>query len=287
MRIYLLLSLLLFTSIVDAQIVLPAYQGVFAGNSAPPVPATLSTTTPSSVDHTSAVCGGNITSAGSSPVTARGVCWSTSSGPTVALSTKTNDGTGTGSFTSNMTDLTSKTLYYVRAYATTAAGTSYGAEQTFSTSTVDIGDTYKGGTVAFLYFSGLPGYDDSVQHGYTITDTDLSTGIFWGTAASSVATSTDGAVNTAAIVAATGTEANAAKLCDDLVSNGYSDWFLPSLQQLLNIYAQNSTLGITGTYWTSTALSSDNSRAYYLNFAGTALAANKANLYKVRAIRVF
>ena len=46
---------------------------------------------------------------------------------------KTNDGTGTGAFESNLTDLLSRTTYYVRAYAINSAGTSYGDQVSFST----------------------------------------------------------------------------------------------------------------------------------------------------------
>lgn len=70
-----------------------------------------------------------------------GVCWSTTTGPTIALSTKTSDGSGTGVFTSSITGLTAVTLYYVRAYATNFSGTSYGAEVSFTTLPVTIFST--------------------------------------------------------------------------------------------------------------------------------------------------
>ena len=86
---------------------------------------------------TDSITGGNVTSDGggtyTAAVTARGVVWSTSTAPTVALSTKTADGTGTGSFSSYISGLTQGTVYYVRAYATNNVGTSYGAESSFTT----------------------------------------------------------------------------------------------------------------------------------------------------------
>ena len=88
----------------------------------------------SSITATTAVSGGNITADGGSPITARGVVWGTTSDPTVSLSTKTSNGTGTGSFTSNITGLSAGTLYYVRSYATNSSGTSYGAQISFTTS---------------------------------------------------------------------------------------------------------------------------------------------------------
>jgi hypothetical protein len=95
---------------------------------------TLSTTAASSITVTSAISGGNITADGGFSVTARGVCWSTSPLPTIALSTKTSDGSGLGAFTSNISGLNSYTIYYLRAYATNANGTSYGNQITFTTS---------------------------------------------------------------------------------------------------------------------------------------------------------
>jgi uncharacterized protein (TIGR02145 family) len=97
--------------------------------------ATLTTTTVSSITSTTASSGGNISNDGGGAITARGVCWSTSQNPTIALTTKTTDGTGTGSFTSSITGLSPSTVYYVRAYATNSAGTVYGNQVSFTTLT--------------------------------------------------------------------------------------------------------------------------------------------------------
>ena len=101
--------------------------------STPVVLPTLSTVSASSITTTSATSGGNISSDGGASITARGVVWSTSPTPTISLSTKTSDGSGTGSFTSSLSGLTPSTTYYVRAYATNSAGTGYGNEITFTT----------------------------------------------------------------------------------------------------------------------------------------------------------
>ncbi|MBK8484994.1 MAG: fibrobacter succinogenes major paralogous domain-containing protein [Saprospiraceae bacterium] len=93
----------------------------------------LTTTMISSITAESASSGGIITDDGGSPVTARGVVWSTSAQPTVTLATKTNDGIGIGSYGSNISGLNSLTTYYLRAYATNANGTGYGNEITFTT----------------------------------------------------------------------------------------------------------------------------------------------------------
>ena len=105
----------------------------FSTGTAAPVVPTLSTTAISEITQTTASSGGNITSDGGASVTERGICWSTSTSPTIALSTKTSNGPGTGIFTSSLTGLTANTTYYVRAYATNSAGTAYGPELSFTT----------------------------------------------------------------------------------------------------------------------------------------------------------
>lgn len=92
----------------------------------------LATTTASSITAYAATSGGAVSADGGAPVTARGVCWSTSSAPTTA-NNKTSDGNGTGTFTSSITDLSPATTYYVRSYATNNFGISYGNEVTFTT----------------------------------------------------------------------------------------------------------------------------------------------------------
>lgn len=94
--------------------------------------ANVVTLSPSAVTATSASSGGNITSAGGSLITARGVCWGTSIDPVVSGS-HTTDGTGTGSYVSEITGLSPNTLYFVRAYATNSTGTAYGLNSTFTT----------------------------------------------------------------------------------------------------------------------------------------------------------
>jgi hypothetical protein len=101
----------------------------------------LTTTAVTGITQTGSVSGGNITSNGGSPVTARGVCWSTTQDPTVALTTKTSDGTGDGSFVSTITGLAPATLYYVRAYATNSVGTAYGNPLSFTTSPIPSNDS--------------------------------------------------------------------------------------------------------------------------------------------------
>ncbi len=80
-----------------------------------------------------AVSGGNVTSDGGEAITAKGIVWDTSTSPTISLTTKTNEGSGIGNFTSSITNLTFGVTYYVRAYATNSTGTNYGIEVSFTT----------------------------------------------------------------------------------------------------------------------------------------------------------
>ncbi|MBK7629084.1 MAG: DUF1566 domain-containing protein [Bacteroidales bacterium] len=96
--------------------------------------AAVSTTNIVSITQTTASTGGIVNNNGGSPVTATGICWSTFTNPTIALSTKTSDVPAAGVFISSITGLNANTTYYVRAYATNSVGTAYGNEQIFSTS---------------------------------------------------------------------------------------------------------------------------------------------------------
>lgn len=114
---------------------------------------TVTTTAISAITQTTAQSGGSVTSDGNATVTARGICWSTSSNPTIA-NNKTTDGIGTGSFTSSLTGLTANTTYNVRAYATNSTGTAYGSNISFTTSQTG------GGTVTDI--------DGNIYHTVTI-----------------------------------------------------------------------------------------------------------------------
>lgn len=81
---------------------------------------------------TSATSGGNITDDGNFPLIERGICWNTSENPTIN-DFKTSDGTGVGTYTSRLINLSGGNTYYVRAYATNIRGTTYGQQVTFNT----------------------------------------------------------------------------------------------------------------------------------------------------------
>ena len=127
--------------------------------------ATLTTLPIGNITDIAATTGGNITNDGGTPVTQKGVVWSTSPSPTTANNSTTN-GSGTGSFTSNLTSLTASTTYYVRAYATNSAGTAYGNEVSFTT-------TAGGGGIVTNPGAGVN------FNGYTYTSIVLGNGQEW------------------------------------------------------------------------------------------------------------
>ncbi len=93
----------------------------------------LTTNSINNIQATTATSGGDITSDGGSPVTARGIVWSTLPNPTTALATKTSDGIGTGTYSSSLIGLAPSTAYYIRAYATNSGGDFYGNEVVLNT----------------------------------------------------------------------------------------------------------------------------------------------------------
>ncbi|MFP5042936.1 DUF1566 domain-containing protein [Parasediminibacterium sp. JCM 36343] len=225
----------------------------------------LETSAASNILINSAQSGGNITSDGGAAITARGVCYDTSPNPTTSFSLKTNDGIGTGIFPSIITGLLPNTTYYVRAYAKNSNGLSYGTQISFTTKNapitpnINIGDTAYGGIIIEL--------DYAKQHGIVVAPSDQSRSTAWnpnsGSDASYHPTITgaifagegSGGTNTDKIIAVLGNGNNAASICRNYRGGGFSDWYLPSINELELIYLNNNVVGgIQGAtiYWSST-----------------------------------
>jgi uncharacterized protein (TIGR02145 family) len=246
----------------------------------------VTTTTVSNVTATSATTGGDVTQDGGAPVTARGVAYGTSSSPSTS-GTITSDGTGTGGFTSTLTGLMPSTTYYVRAYATNSVGTAYGNEVSFTTTPLSIGMSYAGGIIFYL--------DSTGSHGLVCAPSDQGS-FEWGCIGTNIPnTSTavgTGATNTASIVAGCSQRPIAASVCADLVLNGYSDWYLPSrdeLQLMINRLRTQGLGGFANLYWSSSQVSPVN--AWYMVFSNgnVYVYGNHKDVYyyQVRAVRAF
>jgi len=229
---------------------------------------TLTTNVVTSITTSTASCGGNITSSGGSAVTVSGICWSTTPSPSVALTTKTTTGPLFGSFTNSITGLMFGTTYYVRAYATNAAGTAYGNEYSFTTPMLAIGSSFGGGKLAYILQVGDPGYDPNNPHGLIAAPTDQSTGTAWGGSSwlvgafgSALGTGRQNSRtifnNGQNISGFSGfPSVDAYTVCASLTLGGYTDWYLPNIDELNKLLANYTAIGGFSApgvlYWSST-----------------------------------
>jgi hypothetical protein len=122
-----------------------------------------------------------------------------------------------------------------------------------------VGDSYQGGKIAYLLKSGDPGYDANTPHGLIAAPSDQSSGIKWWNGSFVLTNTVDysfgsGNANTNTIISIQGNGSYAAKLCADLTLDGYSDWYLPSLNEIEQICKNKDLVGgfANAFYWTST-----------------------------------
>ncbi|MCU0364028.1 MAG: DUF1566 domain-containing protein, partial [Bacteroidales bacterium] len=246
---------------------------------------TVTTTTPYSVTSTSTWSGGNVTSDGGGALSDRGICISTSANPTTSDTKASNGPGGTGVFVNAFGSLTAGTIYHIRAYAINAAGTAYGEDKSFIA--LAVGDSYGGGKVAYI--------DASLIHGFIAANADKPA-TFWGCAGTAISGADGQAIgtgnqNTIDIDAGCSTSGIAADVCANLVENGYSDWYLPSVLELWQMYYSRNEIGGFDAgagvyYWSSSEYSAAD--AYRLTFnGGTYVQWPKGNTYKVRPVRAF
>jgi hypothetical protein len=207
-------------------------------------------------------------------------------------------GTGTltqaGSGTITVTGLTNGTAYTFTVTATNTIGTSTASANSNSVTpaALAIGDLHQGGIIFYL---------DANGGGLIAAPTDQSTGAAWGcygitiSGADGTAIGT-GAQNTIDIEAGCTTSGTAADLCANLTLGGYSDWFLPSRDEL-DFMSQSIGQGNAGTsgnvggfasgvYWSSSESSSSSAWIRYFG-NGPQGASVKNNTFRVRAVRAF
>jgi hypothetical protein len=255
----------------------------------PIVIPTVATTPISSITNTAANSGGSVTSNGGGSVTAWGICWGTSPNPTLANSFLPNS-VNSASYSISLSGLLPNTTYYVRAYATNQAGTAYGNQETFSTLALAIGQSYQGGIIAYVDASGLhgliaaPSNQGTAQWGCEATTIPGADGTGIGT----------GNQNTIDIMNGCSTAGIAARICGNLVLGGYSDWYLPSRDELNLLYVNNVAIGGFDTYYYWSSSEVNNLNAWAINFGnGTQLGYYKqggtgySNYFNVRAVRSF
>jgi hypothetical protein len=159
--------------------------------------------------------------------------------------------------------------------------------------TVSVGQSALGGVIAYILQAGDPGYSASVQKGLVATTSNISSSALWGCGGTSISTSTaigTGNANTVGIMAGCATAGIAARLCGDLVQGGYSDWYLPSRDELNKLYLNRVAIGnfTTATfYWSSSQYNSTSAWWQRFDNGTQDLATKNGSAYNVRAIRSF
>lgn len=258
---------------------------------------TITTNAITGITSNSATFGGAISNANGNQIMERGIVYSTSPNPTL-VSNKIVIGNGIGTFDTILGLgyayphlLNPNTTYYVRAYAVTENNiAAYGNEVSFTT--LSVGQAGPGGGIVFFNKGNATG-------GWQYLETapsDQSTGIAWGCNGTSIPgtqlTVGNGETNTALIVAGCNEVSFAAKLCNDLILGGQTDWFLPSRDELglmyKNLHTNNQgNFSNSAFYWSSTE--NDPNSAWFFNFDGfnTLGPGNKTNAFYVRAVRAF
>ena len=176
-------------------------------------------------------------------------------------------------------------------------GSDKNGKQVTAITGVAIGDAYQGGKVAYILVSGDPGYDANTQHGLIAATSDQtnSDGIRWYngkfvTCATETTIGT-GSANTTAIISSQGAIATsyAAGLARAYESGGYTDWYLPSIEELSKLYSNLSIVGnfnIYKNYWSSSQDIANS--AWIKNFNdGFESTSSTPGYSVVRAVRAF
>ncbi len=163
---------------------------------------------------------------------------------------------------------------------------------------LSVGDDYQGGKIAYILVDGDPGYDATTPHGLIAATEDQGSGVRWynGSYTTTGATGTiigTGLSNTNTIITSQGpTSTNyAAGLARAYTGGGFTDWYLPSINELGKLYLNRVLIGgfistSNTNYWSSTEESAFFS--FYYDFSNVNSSYSvKNDIYRVRAIRSF
>jgi hypothetical protein len=171
-----------------------------------------------------------------------------------------------------------------------------------------VGDVYQGGKVAYILVNGDPGYDATTQHGLIAATSDQGRFIFWdrltgsfplyqGTNRGAIGTAIGtGFSNTSNIIASQGGTATsyAAGVARAYTGGGYTDWYLPSKEELNKLYLNRVAIGefisnSYGLYWSSSEIQAYPFHSAWLQDFGNGgpLSSFKDFDVNVRAIRSF
>lgn len=157
---------------------------------------------------------------------------------------------------------------------------------------LNIGDPFEGGVIGYILQPEDPGYNPQQTHGIIAAPFDQSIGAPWGCFNQLLGYYDTnigaGFVNTKGIIRLCNTAGIAAYICDTLTLNGYTDWFLPTYDELNKLYLNKNLIGgfSNDFYWTSSEFNINNT--YGQDFGtGVQSSQGKYALLKVRAIRYF
>ena len=151
-----------------------------------------------------------------------------------------------------------------------------------------------GGIIAYILQPGDPGYVAGAWHGLIAASSDQSTSAIWGCYLTAIPGADGTAIgtgnqNTIDIMAGCSTAGIAARLCGDLVLNGYSDWYLPSKDELNKLFVNRVAIGVpsAGYYWSSSEANSNGAWYQYFYDGGQGFILGKYSTLHVRAVRAF